>query len=135
MSLTAYIYAKNNKTRTYRCISMATMVTQTRHNVTLYLNCLICLSLSGLLHKLLLSPQQRFNIAYLLYISTDCHKNIQHDQSAGSLPNLLLLPQQQHTETTAGPSRKFTSQRYHCFLCTRYSETERTVKTKMFKSA
>jgi len=36
----SYIYA-NNKDGTYCCASMTTMVTRTRHNVTLYLHCLV----------------------------------------------------------------------------------------------
>ena len=37
-----YIKTKNNKREKYCCGSMATMVTRTRHDVTLYLYCLLC---------------------------------------------------------------------------------------------
>ena len=38
----SHIYVKNNKKRTYRCVSLATMFTRTRHNVTLCVHCLTC---------------------------------------------------------------------------------------------
>ena len=34
----SYIYAKNNKNGMYFCVSVATMVRRTRHNITLYVH-------------------------------------------------------------------------------------------------